>query len=135
MQKLSRMKTIIILLITIQALQAQVFRAAVVKTDITPDTPQQLRGYEARKSTGIHDRIHHRVVVLDDGKTRFVLVSSDICSISPSEYEKVAGMLQKEQGISAENFWWSLTHTHSAPELGPPRLRAGLPPGAQHAST
>src|SRR5690606_37171356 len=21
-----------------------------------------------------------------------------------------------------EHFWWSLTHTHSAPELGPPRL-------------
>ncbi len=114
------MKTIIILLVTIQALHAQVFRAAVVKADITPDTPQQLRGYEARKSTGVHDRIHHRVAVLDDGKTRFVLVSSDICSISPSEYEKVAGMLQKEQGIPTENFWWSMTHTHSAPELGPP---------------
>ncbi len=99
---------------------AQVFRAAVVKTDITPDNPQQLRGYEARKSTGIHDRIYHRVVVLDDGKTRFVLVSSDICSISPSEYDKVADMLQEEQGIRPENFWWSMTHTHSAPELGPP---------------
>lgn len=90
--KIIRMKTIIILLITVQALHAQVFKAAVAKTDITPDTPQQLRGYEARKSTGIHDRIHHRVIVLDDGKTRFVLVSSDICSISPSEYEKVAEM-------------------------------------------
>ncbi len=120
MKSIFRYLFAVILLIAGRGLHAQVFRAAVIKNDITPDTPQQLRGYEARKSTGIHDRIYHRVVVLDDGKTRFVLVSSDICSISPSEYEKVADMLQKEQGIRPENFWWSMTHTHSAPELGPP---------------
>ncbi len=105
-----------------QTLSAQTFRAAVAKTDITPDNSQQLLGYQARKSTGIHDRIYHRVVVMDDGKTRFVLVSSDICVIAPSEYDKVAARLQKELGIAPENFWWSLTHTHSAPELGPPGL-------------
>ncbi len=112
----------IVLMLVAQTLAAQAFRAAVVKTDITPGNAQQLLGYQARKSTGIHDRIYHRVAVLDDGKTRFVLVSSDICVIAPSEYDKVAAMLQKEQGIAPENFWWTLTHTHSAPELGPPGL-------------
>ncbi len=101
---------------------AQQFRAAVAKADITPDNTQQLLGYQARKSTGVHDRIYHRVAVLDDGKTRFVLVSSDFCVLSPSEYDKVAAMLTKELGILPENFWWTLTHTHSAPELGPPGL-------------
>jgi neutral ceramidase len=110
------------LLLGAQSLTAQTFRASVVKTDITPDNSQQLLGYQARKSTGIHDRIHHRVTVLDDGTTRFVLASSDICVIAPSEYDKVATMLQKELGIAPENFWWTLTHTHSAPELGPPGL-------------
>ncbi len=112
----------IALTLAAQTLAAQAFRAAVVKTDITPGNAQQLLGYQARKSTGIHDRIYHRVAVLDDGKTRFVLVSSDICVIAPSEYDKVAAMLQKEHGIAPENFWWTLTHTHSAPELGPPGL-------------
>lgn len=105
-----------------QTLTAQTFRAAVAKTDITPDNSQQLLGYGARKSTGINDRIYHRIAVMDDGKTRFVLASSDICVIAPSEYDKVAARLQKELGIAPENFWWSLTHTHSAPELGPPGL-------------
>ena len=102
--------------------QAQTFKAAVSKVDITPDNPQQLLGYQARKSTGIHDRIHHRAVVLDDGETRFVLVSSDLCVVSPSEYDVVAARLRKELDVPPEHFWWSLTHTHSAPELGPPGL-------------
>ena len=101
---------------------AQTFKAAVSKVDITPDDAQQLLGYQARKSTGIHDRIYHRATVLDDGETRFVLVSSDICVISPSEYDVVAARLQEELDILPEHFWWSLTHTHSAPELGPPGL-------------
>lgn len=101
---------------------AQSFKAAVGKVDITPDSPQQLLGYGARKSTGVNDKIYHRIVVMDDGKTRFVLVSSDICLIAPSEYDQVAARLKKELGIERENFWWSFTHTHSAPELGPPGL-------------
>ncbi|MBI2686065.1 MAG: neutral/alkaline non-lysosomal ceramidase N-terminal domain-containing protein [Acidobacteria bacterium] len=98
------------------------FRAAVVKVDITPATPQWLLGYAARQSTGVHDKIYHRVVLVDDGRTQFALVSSDICLISPAEYEKVAAALEKRTGIKPVNFWWSFTHTHSAPEVGPPGL-------------
>jgi hypothetical protein len=34
----------------------------------------------------------------------------------------VAAQLQKETGIDPKNVWWSATHTHSAPEVGPPGL-------------
>jgi len=98
------------------------FRAAVVKVDITPNTPKQLLGYGARLSTGIHDRIYHRIVALDDGVTQFFLVSSEICLMSPSEYDHVAELLQKRLGINPLNFWWSVSHTHSAPEVGVPGL-------------
>ncbi len=107
---------------------SQSFRAAVNKVDITPSSPQQLLGYGARKSTGVNDRIYHRVAVLDDGETRFVLVSSDICLVAPSEYDKVAARLANELGVPPENFWWSVTHTHSAPELGPPGLPEAFMP-------
>ncbi len=103
---------------------AQSFRAAVVKVDITPEDSQNLLGYGARKSTGVHDRIFHRIVVLDDGTTQFFLVSSDICLISPSEYDKVAAKLKTQYGIDPVNFWWTVTHTHSAPEVGTPGLGA-----------
>ena len=98
------------------------FRAAVVKIDITPAVPKMLLGYDARKSTGVHDHIFHRIVALDDGVKQFFLVSSDICLISPSEYDHVAALLQQKLGIDPLDFWWSLTHTHSAPEVGVPGL-------------
>jgi hypothetical protein len=98
------------------------FRASVVKINISPDTPKQLLGYGARLSTGIHDSIYHRIIAMDDGVTQFFLVSTDICLVSPSEYDHVAAMLQKKLGINPVNFWWSVTHTHSAPEVGVPGL-------------
>lgn len=99
-----------------------IFRAAVVKIDITPNEPKMLLGYNARQSTGVHDRIYHRIVVMNDGTTEFCLVSSDICVISPSEYDHLASLLYQQLGIAPENFWWTLTHTHSAPEVGVPGL-------------
>lgn len=98
------------------------FRAAVVKVDITPSDSQYLLGYGERKSTGIHDRIYHKIVALDDGKTQFFIISSDICLYSPSEYDKVVGQLQKRYGINPLNVWWAVTHTHSAPEVGVPGI-------------
>src|SRR5258705_3653580 len=96
------------------------FRASAVKIDITPATPQWLLGYGPRKSTGVHDPIYHRVIALDDGRTQFFLVSSDLCLFSPELYDEVADTLQKQMGIERKQFWWSVTHTHSAPEAGPP---------------
>jgi neutral ceramidase len=104
-------------------LVGQNFRAAVVKVDITPDTPQMLLGYHARQSNGVHDKIYHRIVALDDGKNQFFLISSDIALVSPSHYDKLATRLQREFKINPLNVWWAATHTHSAPEVGP----AGLP--------
>ena len=100
------------------------FRASVAKVDITPKSSQWLLGYGPRKSTGVNDSIYHRIVVLDDGTNQFILVSSDICVISPAEYDRIAAKLEDEYGIGKVNLWWTVTHTHSAPELGPPGLPA-----------
>jgi hypothetical protein len=98
------------------------FCAACVKVDITPDSPQWLQGYGPRQSTGIHDPIFHRIAILDDGTTRFCLVSTDICIISPSFYDEFCVRLQHDTQIEPENFWWCTTHTHSAPHVGPQDL-------------
>ncbi|MEO5998004.1 MAG: neutral/alkaline non-lysosomal ceramidase N-terminal domain-containing protein [Chitinophagaceae bacterium] len=93
-------------------------RAAVVKVDVTPSDSQYLLGYNERMSTGVMDKIYHRIVAIDDGATQFFIVSTDICLFSPAEYDKVAARLQKQYGINPLNVWWSVTHTHSAPEVG-----------------
>jgi Neutral/alkaline non-lysosomal ceramidase, N-terminal len=95
------------------------FRASCVKVDVTPEKPQWLQGYAPRQSVGVHDNIYHRIVAMDDGKTQFYLVSSDFCTIGPSFYDDFCKRLEKETGIKPEQFWWSVTHTHAAPEVGP----------------
>lgn len=109
-------------LCTFSSLHAAEFRAAAVKVDITPSTPQMLRGYSPRMSTKVHDRIYHRIVALDDGTTSFVLISSDLCSLSPAYCDRVTGDLARNLGLPPENIWWSITHTHSSPYVGPPGI-------------
>src|SRR5687768_16493308 len=110
--------------LTVQAVLAQsttpktAFRASVVKIDITPEVPQNLLGYGPRNSTGTNDPIFHKIVALDDGRTQFFLISSDLCLVSPTEYDRVAARIQKLYGIDPVNVWWTVTHTHSAPEVG-----------------
>lgn len=115
------MRLLICSLMLAAAAQAE-FRAAVVKADITPANSQWLMGYGARQSTGVHDRIFHKVAALDDGSTQVFLVASDLCVFSPSVFDEFAADLQKETGIQARQVWWTTTHTHSAPEVGPPGI-------------
>ncbi len=98
------------------------FRAACVKVDITPDTPQWLHGYAPRQSTGVRDKLYHRIAVMDDGANAFYLVSTDICTISSAFYRDFCVRLEGETGIKPEQIWWSTTHTHSAPHVGPQEL-------------
>lgn len=98
------------------------FRAAVTKVDISPTTPQWLMGYAARQSTGIHDRIYHRIVALSDGSTEVFLISSDLCLFSPTVYDEFTADLKSELGIDPKQVWWTVTHSHSAPEVGPPGM-------------
>ena len=95
------------------------FRASVVKVDITPTSAKWLAGYPARQSTGIHDRLFHRIVALDDGRTQFFLISSDLCLFAPSVYDEMTAQLKRETGIEPLQVWWTVTHTHAAPEVGP----------------
>jgi len=92
------------------------FRAASAKVDITPKTPQWLMGYAARQHTAVHDPIFHRIAILDDGKTQAIIVASDLCVFSPGVFDETVAELK----LDPKQLWWTVTHTHSAPEVGPP---------------
>lgn len=127
--------TLLLLALTLLALPAHAeFRAAAVKIDISPSTPQMLMGYGARKSTGVRDPIFHRIAAFDDGKTQGFLVASDLCLFSPTVYDEFTAELKKETGIEPQQVWWTVTHSHSTPEVGPPGMYDILLKGrSQHA--
>jgi len=98
------------------------FRASVVKVDISPTTPQWLMGYGPRQSTGVRDKIFHKIAALDDGGTQVFIVASDLCLFSPTVYDEVTATLKKELGLEPRQLWWTVTHSHSTPEVGPPGM-------------
>lgn len=101
-------------------------RAAAVKVDITPQDSQWLSGYGPRQSNGVLDPIYHRVLALDAEGAAFYLIASDLCLFSPTLYDSVAADLQREAGIDPKQVLWSVTHTHAAPEIGPPEMYKAL---------
>src|SRR3954447_8611441 len=121
----TRQLTLCVLLACLPAAAAP-FRAAAAKADITPQTSQWLMGYNARQSTGVHDHIYHRVIAMEAGGQQFYLVASDLCLFSPGVYDDVARDLEHETGITRDRFWWSVTHSHAAPEVGPPGVYKAL---------
>ncbi len=120
-------RLLLLFLICITPLHAE-FRAAVVTVDITPETPQMLRGYSPRMSTKVRDPLHHRIAVMSDGTTTFVFIASDLCSLSPAYCQRVTGALAADLGLSPQNIWWSITHTHSSPYVGSPGVPGVLMP-------
>jgi len=122
------MRTLLILALALTApttAHAQL-RAAAVKVDITPKTSQWLLGYQARQSNGVHDNIYHRILALDAGGSTFYLIATDVCLFSPSFHDTVMRDLQNRTGIDPARVWWSVTHTHAAPEVGPPDMYKAL---------
>jgi Neutral/alkaline non-lysosomal ceramidase, N-terminal len=121
-------RLIVILVLVVAAVvpaHAQL-RAAGVKVDITPQNSQWLLGYQARQSNGVHDNIYHRVLALEAGGSAFYLIATDVCLFSPSFHDTVMRELQNRTGIDPARVWWSVTHTHAAPEVGPPDMYKAL---------
>ena len=118
--------TLALILAVLAPPPGQPLRAAAAKVDITPKNSQWLLGYQARQSNGVHDSIYHRVLALEAGGTAFYLISSDICLFSPNFHDTVMRTLQERTGIDPAHVWWSVTHTHAAPEIGPPDMYKAL---------
>jgi neutral ceramidase len=85
-------------------------KAGAAKVDVTPAETALPRNYE-----GIHDRLHARAIVLDDGTTSAALISLDAGGVSEQIWQNVTRQVESELGIPAKNVLITATHTHSAP--------------------
>lgn len=96
-------------------------RAGAAKLDITPapDFALPFGGYgnRAGNAKGVHDALHVRAIVVDDGATQAALVSVDIVGISDALCEKMTARLNRETQIAKENIFLMATSTHAAPAI------------------
>lgn len=68
--------------------------------------------------TGIHDRIHARVLILEAG-IRMALVSVELTSLPEEAIQRFQQECSRETGICEEHIFVSVTHTFSAPHIPP----------------
>jgi len=89
--------------------------AGAATSNITPELGGEVvGGFSPYPCTHIHDELHARCLVLDDGKTKLALVVCDLLGLHRSVSLKARELIEKETGIPAANVLISGTHTHSA---------------------
>lgn len=90
-------------------------RAGAATSNITPELGGEIiGGFLPIPAKQIHDELHARCLVLDDGKTQLALVVCDLLGIHRSLSLEARRQIQEATGIPPENVMISATHTHSA---------------------
>lgn len=71
-------------------------------------------GFNPFPSQHIHDELHARCLVLDNGGTRVAFVVVDLVGADKLLYDEARRLVTAETGLPGENLIMSATHTHSA---------------------
>lgn len=92
------------------------FQAGVATSNITPWLGGGLVGNFGTPPPAkyVHDELHARCFVLDDGKTRIALVVSDSIYISREVLDDAKRQITDATGLAADRMLMSCTHTHSS---------------------
>jgi neutral ceramidase len=90
-------------------------QAGAATSNITPPLGTRIvGGFAPYPAEHIHDELHARCLVLDDGQTRLALVVCDLLGLHRSVSVEARRLIEKETGIPPQNVLISATHTHSA---------------------
>ena len=90
-------------------------KAGVAQTVITPSAEGMFLIGPLAPSTGVHDDLLARVLVLDDGRERVVLVALDLLGMSLAWGDWLRQRIQDRAGVDAARIMLCFSHTHSAP--------------------
>lgn len=92
-----------------------VFRAGAALSNITPPLGELIVGpSKSLLAAKIHDELHARCLVLDDGKAMLAIVLCDNVGIPVEIFDLAKRQIQESTGIPASHMLMAATHTHSA---------------------
>jgi hypothetical protein len=96
----------------------RIFRAGAATANITPPLGTSINGgFQDGKAVHIHDELHARCLVLDDGVSKLALVIADSCVIQRSIFDDAKRQIHEATGLPVENMLMSATHSHSCGTL------------------
>ena len=103
---------------TVSAAPGQL-RAGAAVVDITPALGVANGGVIARggAATHIHDELHARCLVLDDGATRLAIAICDMRMLGGEVVARAKSLAGEATGLAPENILIAATHTHAAPAM------------------
>jgi len=92
------------------------FHAGTATANITPLLGSSQAGSMAdHTATEIHDELHVRALVLDNGNARIALATIDSCAVAQEVLDAAKKEIAAETKIPPSHVLLSATHTHSAP--------------------
>jgi len=95
--------------------QQRQFRAGAATSNITPWLGISSNGgMQDRVPQHVHDELHARALVLDDGQTRLAVVTVDSCMVPRQILDAAKKLIHQHSGLPIENMLMSATHTHTA---------------------
>ena len=94
-------------------------RAGAAVVDITPALGVANGGVIARGGpvTHIHDELHARCLVLDDGAMRLAIAICDMRMLGGEVVARAKSLAGEATGLASENILIAATHTHAAPAM------------------
>jgi hypothetical protein len=81
--------------------------------------------YATRLSTGVHDDLHAKAIVIVSGDQRVALVACDLVGIPPGVIEEARELIQARAGIPGTHVMISATHSHTGPLIPDGGARGG----------
>jgi neutral ceramidase len=94
----------------------RVFKAGAATSNITPFLGAGIvGGWNTPPATHIHDELHARCLVLDDGQTLLAFAIVDSVSVNREVFDEAKRLIHEATGLPVANLMMAATHTHSGP--------------------
>jgi len=92
----------------------EVFMAGFAKESITPDTNQWMAGYDfLRRSSGVHDGLYARALVIKQGEEKLALVALDLVGLNRPDVMDIKALIK---GFRPDQVLIHCTHVHAGPD-------------------
>ncbi|MBV7340012.1 hypothetical protein KFU94_69760, partial [Chloroflexi bacterium TSY] len=89
--------------------------ANVAEAVVTPPIGVEMIEPRGVPTTGVHDDLYVRTLVLHDGRTTVCIVTMDLLGLDADLLERVQKAVQDQAVLASEQLMLAPSHNHSAP--------------------